>query len=434
MLLRRPHLGLDLALPEDGAPGLVVMDLPPQSPLAGRVPVGARLLAIDGRPTDDLDGVRDLVRRLPVGHVCTLELGSVGWRAPLRAQAGARRSEGERRFRDSLSLELTLEALPTEPMPHGRVELGEVDCGDYALRSIWTFPEEGPGPFPLIWLQPSANWLSEEHVQELWHPTLKLVQALTRLGHATLRVDRSGLGDSGGPPCIDTDLETELGWCRAAHAHLLAHPAVDRDRVYLFGRSLGGTLVQLLAHELRPAAAAVWGATSLDWHEAMMASVRRQRMLTGMKEPALSRFLALRRRLSEAVLLRGELPRDVLAREPELRVAGGDFEGGRAHGRLARFFQQLQARDVAAECARYEGPLLVMRGELDWITREEDAASVVAAARRPTFRSFAGIDHLMHRRDELAEAVAHTFGGDFDPVGAEAMVAFFASLRSRPVA
>ena len=404
-LVRRPHLGLDLALPEDGRPGLVVMDLPPGSPLRGRVLVGARLLAIDGHPTNDLDGVRDLVRRLPVGHVCTIELDCGG-------------------------LEQPLEALPTEPMPHGRVELGEVDCGDYALRSIWTFPE-GPGPFPVIWLQPSANWLSEEHVQELWHPTLRLVQALTRLGHATLRVDRSGLGDSQGPPCIDTDLETELAWCRTAHAHLLAHPAIDRRRWYLFGRSLGGTLVQLLAHELEPTAAAVWGATSLDWHEAMMASVRRQRMLAGMRESALSRFLALRRRLSEAVLLRGELPRDVLAREPELHAAGSDFEGGRAHGRVARFFQQLQARDVAACCARYEGPLLVMRGELDWITREEDAASVVAAARRPTFRSFTGIDHLMHRRDRLEEAVAHTFGGDFDPSGAEAMVAFFAQTTAR---
>jgi pimeloyl-ACP methyl ester carboxylesterase len=397
-LRRRPHLGLDLAKPREG-PGLVVMDLPPRSPLAGRVAVGARLRAIDDHPIDDLDAARDRIRALRAGDACVV------------------------RF-DSGTVRCVLEELPLEPMPHGRVELGEVDCGAFRLRSIWTFPK-GAGPFPVVWLQPSANWLSEEHTQELWHPTLKLVQALTRLGLATLRVDRSGLGDSGGPPCVDADLETELGWCRAAHAHLLAHPRVDRARVHLFGRSLGGTLVQLLAHELAPRAAAVWGATAIPWHDAMMRATRRQRRLAGMAGSALEAYLAKRERISRAVLIDGELPRDVLAREPALAEARGEYEGTRVHGRDARFFQQLEACDVAGACARYEGPLLVMRGELDWITSEEDAASVVAAARAPTFRAFPGIDHLMHRRESLEEAFAHTFGGDFDPGGAEAIAAFF---------
>ncbi|MDQ3034089.1 MAG: hypothetical protein M3Y87_16890, partial [Myxococcota bacterium] len=224
-LRRRPHLGLDLAKPDAGR-GLVVMELPAHSPLAGRVAVGARLLAIDEHAIDTLDAARDRIRALRVGDACEVLF-------------------------DSGSVRCVLEPLPLEPMAHGRIELGEVDCGGHRLRSIWTFPE-GRGPFPVVWLLPSANWLSEEHTQELWHPTLKLVQALTQLGLATLRVDRSGLGDSGGPPCVDTDLETELAEHRAAHAHLLGHPDVDRARVHLFGRSLGGTLVQLLAHELAP--------------------------------------------------------------------------------------------------------------------------------------------------------------------------------------
>ena len=397
-LARRPHLGLDLALPGTGR-GLLVMDLPSGSPLEGRVSVGDRLLGIDGEPIDGLDRVRNLVRCMPVGHCCVLDF-------------------------DTGRIEQTLEPLPTEPIPGGRVELGEVDCGDCRLRAIWTFPDAA-GPFPLVWLLPSANWLSEEHTQQLWHPTLKLVRALTARGFATLRVDRSGLGDSEGPPCVDTDLETELLWIREGHRQLFDHPAIDPSRWFLFGRSLGGTLVQLLAHELSPTAAAVWGATSIDWHEAMMRSARRQRTLAGTTEPALSTVLAKRRRLAEAVLVRRERARDVLLREPDLEEVAKDFRGGRVHGRVARFFQQLQARDVAADCGRYEGPMLVMRGELDWLTSMEDAASVVAAARRPTFRRFEGVDHLMHRRPSLEEAFEHVFGGDFDDCGAVAMDAFF---------
>jgi len=399
VLRRRPHIGLDLALPEDG-PGLVVMELPEGSPLADRVEVGARLLAIDGVPVTGLDDVRDRVRELVVGDECVLSF-------------------------DHGTVRQVLEPLPLEPNP-GRVELDEVEVPSegYALRTIWTFPNE-PGPHPVVWLMPSANWLSEEHTQELWHPTLKLVRALTERGFATLRVDRSGVGDSEGPPCVDTDFDTELAWCRAGHAHLLAHPEVDPDRVFFFGRSLGGTLVQLLAAELGARAAAVWGATAIPWHDAMMATAERQLRLKGVAEEPLRRHIARRRRLSEAVLIGGELPRAVLAREPELTPAKDEFTGGRVHGRLARFFQQLQALDVAGACGRFAGPMLIMRGELDWITGEDDAASVVAAARHPTFRSFAGIDHLMHRREDMAEASAHIFGGDFDPAGADAMIEFF---------
>lgn len=402
-LARRAHLGLELALPREG-PGLLVVGLPKGSPLQGRVRIGARLLAIDGRTIDDLDGVRSRIRELPVGHRCTIEL-------------------------DDATLEQTLTPLPTESIPEGRVELAQVECDGYRLRAIWTFPETA-GPHPLVWLLPSANWLSEEHTQQPWHPTLALVRALTHLGLATLRLERSGIGDSEGPPCVDTDLDTELSWIRHAHQQLLGHPQVDPHRWFLFGRSLGGILVQLMATELAPPAVAVWGTTSVDWHQAMMRSARRQRELAGASDE-LEATLELRRRLSEAVLIEGRAAESVLAEHPELEPVAKDFRGGRVHGRVARFFRQLQSRDVAASCRLYDGPMLVMRGELDWLTSEDDAASVVDAARHPTFRSFAGIDHLMHRRDDLDEAFAHTFGGDFDPCGAETMASFFAQTTAR---
>lgn len=62
--------------------------------------------------------------------------------------------------------------------------------------------------------------------KNLGTPTLKLVRALARLGFATLRVDRAGVGDSE-PLCTETDLGAELGWWRAAHSAIAGEPRID---------------------------------------------------------------------------------------------------------------------------------------------------------------------------------------------------------------
>lgn len=424
-LARRAHLGLDLALPAKGV-GLEVMDLPEGSPLAGQAAVGERLVAIDGFATDDLDGVRDVVRGLRVGKRCLLEF---------QGNASTRRVDYE------------VPSLPIETVDGSCVELGEVlipasaSSAAYRLRSVWTFPRDPDGSksegsasaksHPLVWLLPGATWLSDEHVQEPWHPTLKLVRALARLGFATLRVDRAGVGDSEGPLCTETDLEAELGWWRAAHSAIAGEPRIDDARVFLFGRSLGGVMAQLIGAEIQPRGVALWGTTSLRWHDSMRDNARRIAKLRGLREPGLSEYLAQRDVLAEAIYVGGEIPDEVRTRLPELSTTAlAAFQGTFAHGRSVRFFQQLQARDIGAACRAIHAPVLVMRGELDWISGVKDAESVVAAARQPTYLHFEGVDHLMHHRDDVAEAFTYVYGGEFDPSGAEAIARFFAACES----
>src|SRR5690606_13282855 len=125
--------------------------------------------------------------------------------------------------------------------------------------------------------------ISQETPLDTWDPTYQLVEALTAAGLATLRVDRSGLGDSEGPPCTDLDLEQELSMWETARAAFLASPQVSRGRHFIYGRSLGGILAPLVAQDQPFAGIAVWGTTAGGWHEASLASAAYQYRLRGVR-------------------------------------------------------------------------------------------------------------------------------------------------------
>jgi len=69
---------------------------------------------------------------------------------------------------------------------------------------------------------------------------------LAQLGVQTLAVDYPGFGGSQGHPST----ESLLACAEAAFRHLVARPDVDRDRIWLIGRSLGtGPALHLAARE-----------------------------------------------------------------------------------------------------------------------------------------------------------------------------------------
>ena len=74
-----------------------------------------------------------------------------------------------------------------------------------------------------------------------------LVRTIATRGYVTMRVEKSGVGDSEGPPCGEIGYSQELEGYGAALAALKRHPSVDSDKVYLLGISLGGVFAPVLA-------------------------------------------------------------------------------------------------------------------------------------------------------------------------------------------
>jgi pimeloyl-ACP methyl ester carboxylesterase len=409
-LRRRAYIGLELSAQraadgsEQDEAGLLVehVDAGGPSERAGLL-IGDRVLAVGGCRLVELEQARRLVAALPPREPVSIEV--------------------ERAGRSELFHAVATE-LPREQLPVGRIELDELSWDGYRLRAIWSFPPQPP-PHPLVWLIPGATWLSDEHPTTPLHPMRQLIEQLTASGFATLRVERSGVGDSEGPPCTELDLEAELAGFRAAFASVDAHPALRRDGIFAFGRSLGGMLLPLVLAGRKWAGAAVWGTTSRRWSDAMLRASARQWALSG------TAGIELRcerlRVLHELVYEQGLDPDQAFARRPDLRgLLPGVFAGSRVYGRVARYFQQLQARDLEQAFRQLDAPLLALHGSCDWLSEWEDLARIAElCAPASELIQLPGLDHFMHLRPSLEQAFATPWDGSYSPAAGDALAHFF---------
>jgi dienelactone hydrolase len=198
-----------------------------------------------------------------------------------------------------------------------------------------------------------------------------VLRTLAGLGYVTLRVDKSGVGDSRGPACEEIGYAQELNGYRAALATLKQHPSVDRARVVLLGISLGGFFAPILARESPVAGIVAWG--TLD------------------------------------------VPPSPYA------------------GRSDRFFREIAQADVADAWSSVSARVLVLHGQFDEVTREADHAHIAALvnARHPgmaTHVELPGLDHCWTRHASMAESRGHCGAGTPDATLADTVVRFMTDL------
>ena len=213
-------------------------------------------------------------------------------------------------------------------------------------------------------------------------PYAPLAHALAYQGFTTLRFDKRGVGDSEGGPCRRMDFATELADARAVveHARTLGGP------VYVFGHSVGG----IIAPHTQADAYVAFGTPVMPWIECLLDSVRRQLALRGITDE------------SELVEIR------------ELE------QQGELNGRSAAYHRQLAALPNAWSADK---PVLVLRGEYDWVVRREDADEL-AAITRGTVVDIAGIDHLGGWHPDREASLRDYGAGAYDDGLANAITAW----------
>jgi pimeloyl-ACP methyl ester carboxylesterase len=316
-------------------------------------------------------------------HVLAIDEEAVKAAIQLLAIARARCAGDDVVFRverDGRVLELTGNAPPLPVEPH--VELGSVDVRGQRLRTIVNAPATRPPHTAILYLQ-GVRPRSCEHPLEPQATLRLLVEAWANAGMLVLRVERSGVGDSEGPPCAVTDLDCELETYLAGIDHLLARADVDPNRVFLFGQSLGAMTAPLLALERPVAGIIVSGASAVRWADCVIDTTRRQLHLTTMSDTQIESDVALWQELHTLICREGWTPEMVFERRPHLRVLrSNDCMGETYLNRHVSLFQQLDAIDLFAvwsEVGRAGIRVLVARGEYDWICSREEGEAIARA-------------------------------------------------------
>jgi pimeloyl-ACP methyl ester carboxylesterase len=326
------------------------------------------------------------------------------------------------------------------PVPEERIDGVDVRYGDaatekgYRVRTYTSRPRAAVGRLPLVVFIP---WLSCDAVEnplnlrDGW--SLMLRQVMRDAGVQVVRIEKPGVGDSEGPPCAKSDLADDMAAFRAGIRAALADPGADSGRLVLFGGSVGGALVPILAGEFDAKGVIAAGGFTRTWFEHMLAIERRRLELSGTPPAEVNAAMRAFGAFYERTLDQGRTPAQAIAEHPEWKHLWTDAPDGQ-YGRPMRYYQQLQALDVEGAWQRIAVPTLIVQGEYDWIMGLEEAerAAAIVGMRSPSLVTYVPRPHMNHHFETFPDPVAafREKAGTYDQGAAAEIVRWLRALEA----
>ncbi len=349
------------------------------------------LLSLNGTALAGPGSVQGLVRTLKSGSTVTAEVVRNGQRITLTAPLAERpRQKGDGTF---------------------EVVYDQVVSKGKRIRVIATHPK-GAGPFPTVFVIGGIGAYSTDAEFEAI-PYGTILGPLSRAGYAIVRVDKPGQGDSEGPAYTDLLFDDELDAYLQAVRLTKSFPFVDRERIAIFGHSMGGTFGPLVAAE-EPVAAVIASATlSKTWIEYVLENTRRQSELGGADAATVDAEMRQVAAIAHYLYYEGLSPREVAEKRPELAAAVTAMipDGKTYSGVGIQFFQQLAKKDLGATWARVNAKVLALWGENDFVSGwecHEHIATVVNGLRprTATAERLPQSDHGFFKTESFKDSLA----------------------------
>jgi pimeloyl-ACP methyl ester carboxylesterase len=349
-----------------------------------------------------------------------------------KKRAGDRVTIVVRRGGTTLTKEGTLAPQPLERQADYDIVYASVDAGGAKRRVLITRPR-GAGTHPAVLLIGGIGCYSLDgllRTAEPGHPYAKILDALTRAGYVTMRVEKSGMGDSEGVPCNDprSDFEAEVRGYTAGLAHLESMDFVDKHTVFLFAHSIGPLVAARIASEHPVRGIAVAETVGTSWLEYDLTNVRRQLLLSGVPYDEVDRRVRHHEVCAHRYYIEKQTPEQIVAAD---KSCAGDLEAPAPH----TYMQQVGALDLAPLWKKIDAPVLIVYGTADFVTDAyqhlylRDMINAFHPG-RATYVEIEGMDHGL----VLAGSQKASLEGKSDPPFAQQLAAellrFFNGARA----
>jgi pimeloyl-ACP methyl ester carboxylesterase len=271
---------------------------------------------------------------------------------------------------------VTLPPLPKEKYPGVEVTHDFVtNSKSERLRTLISRPVNATGKVPVVFV---VGWLSCDSLEYPFGGgsgmDLLVQYLVSSSGFATVRMDKPGIGDSEGI-CADADFQSEISGYQAAFAAMKKFPFLDTDRVAVVGLSNGGGFSPLAVGNNKVRGFVSAGSWGRSWYEHMLAIERGRLALSGSTPAQVNDTMNKFIEFYQMYLIQKMTPGQVLAKKPEWRSIWYDTDTTQ-YGRPAAFYQQLQDLNLGEAWAKVEAPVLVIRGEYDWIMPRADGEAI----------------------------------------------------------
>ncbi len=309
-----------------------------------------------------------------------------------------------------LSKEVVARPLPPEADPAFDVLYESVVADGRRLRTIVTRPR-GAGKHPAVLLIGGLGCYSLDGIGE-GNAYGKILHALTRQGVATMRVEKSGMGDSEGPPCSSpqADLRAEVAGFAAGLRALKAHAFVDSGAVFVFGHSMGGIVAPLVVGQVPVRGVVVAGTIGTGILEHELANLRRQLVLRGTDYGEVDALVRQKAACNHRLYVERQTP-DQIGRD-----APGCAKLPIQPAAPYTYMQQAAGLSLGAAWKGSAAPVLVLYGTSDYRTSAQEhqyLADMLNSFRpgRATFVQIEGMDHGFARAPSQRASLERTQGG-----------------------
>ena len=291
---------------------------------------------------------------------------------------------------ERLTKSITLAEAPREHPADFDVLYESFTMDDALRRTIITKPRTS-GKFPVVVMCGGLGCYSLDNATGALSAYNEVLYALTRAGFATVRIEKTGMGDSQGKPCADQDFDYEVQGLIAGIRSLANYPYLDTSRIILYGHSMGGFTAPCVAQVLPVQGIVAQSTSAIGWFEYMLTNQRRQLVLEGIPYDSIEAAQFMAEKAYHQLYVEQRSLDDIVKEHPEY----GDFLSAPAH---YTFMQDVANLNVAEKWKQVTGKVLFIYGSSDFVTaRDEHLYGVnVVNSYHPGHAEYAEIDDMDH--------------------------------------